>query len=204
MKVKSSMLSFPDQVRMEGGGEGEPVKIIGYAAKFNSRSNNLGGFVEVIAPGAFDDVLNDDVRGLFNHDRNMILGRTKSGTLSLSVDDVGLRYEITAPDNQTVRDLVLAPIQRGDVDQSSFAFHLPSDGYRWDEDESGLYIRTITRVSRLIDVSPVTYPAYNDTEVSARDLEEAKKVLGNDSEEQRQLALHQEQQHRDRTLQTIR
>lgn len=204
MTLKNNMLSFSGHVRMEPGSDGEPTKIIGYAAKFNTRSNNLGGFVEVIAPGAFDDVLTDDVRGLFNHDRNMILGRTKSGTLTLAVDDIGLRYEISAPDNQTVRDLVLAPIARGDVDQSSFAFHLPSDGYRWDEDDQGVYVRTITRLSRLIDVSPVTYPAYNDTEASARTLDEAKQILGKESEEQRQLKLHQEQQHRDRTLQTLR
>lgn len=70
-------------------------------------------------PGAFDDVLEDDVRGLFNHDPNFILGRSKAGTLSLSVDETGLKYDIIAPDNPTIRDLVIAPLKRGDITQSS-------------------------------------------------------------------------------------
>ncbi|MFH4454457.1 HK97 family phage prohead protease [Vibrio alginolyticus] len=192
-----------DEIKIEKREDGEGPRIVGYAAKFNTRSNNLGGFVEVIAPGAFDDVLDDDVRALFNHDRNFVLGRTKAGTLTLTVDEVGLRYEITPPDTQTVRDMVIEPMDRGDVNQSSFAFRLPSDGYRWDEGDDGVYIRTITRVSKLLDVSPVTYPAYNDTEASTRALEEARAVCSGDSEEQRQLAQHQEQQYRDRLLQTL-
>ncbi len=192
-----------DEIKIEKREDGEEPRIVGYAAKFNTRSNNLGGFVEVIAPGAFDDVLDDDVRALFNHDRNFVLGRTKAGTLTLTVDEVGLRYEITPPDTQTVRDMVIEPMGRGDVSQSSFAFRLPSDGYRWDEGEDGVYIRTITRVSKLLDVSPVTYPAYNDTEASTRTLEEARAACSGDCEEQRQLAQHQEQQYRDRLLQTL-
>ncbi len=192
-----------DEIKIEKREDGEEPRIVGYAAKFNTRSNNLGGFVEVIAPGAFDDVLDDDVRALFNHDRNFVLGRTKAGTLTLTIDEVGLRYEITPPDTQTVRDMVIEPMGRGDVNQSSFAFRLPSDGYRWDEGEDGVYIRTITRVSKLLDVSPVTYPAYNDTEASTRALEEARAACSGDIEEQRQLAQHQEQQYRDRLLQTL-
>lgn len=192
-----------DEIKVEKREDGEGPRIVGYAAKFNTRSNNLGGFVEVIAPGAFDDVLDDDVRALFNHDRNFVLGRTKAGTLTLTVDEIGLRYEITPPDTQTVRDMVIEPMDRGDVSQSSFAFRLPSDGYRWDEDDDGVYVRTITRVSKLLDVSPVTYPAYNDTEASTRALEEARAACTDDSEEQRQLAQHQEQQYRDRLLQTL-
>lgn len=67
----------------------EPTRILGYGSVFNSRSEPLWGFREIIKPGAFDDVLNDDVRGLFNHDPNFILGRSAAGTLSLSVDDRG-------------------------------------------------------------------------------------------------------------------
>ena len=106
----------------------EPTRILGYGSVFNSRSEPLWGFREIIKPGAFDDVLNDDVRGLFNHDPNFILGRSAAGTLSLSVDDRGLRYDITAPDTQTIRDLVLAPMLRGDITQSSFAFRVARDG----------------------------------------------------------------------------
>ncbi|MDN8705120.1 HK97 family phage prohead protease, partial [Staphylococcus aureus] len=79
-------------------------------------------------------VLNDDVRGLFNHDPNYILGRTTAGTLSLSVNERGLVYDITAPDTQTIRDLVLAPMQRGDINQSSFAFRVARDGEDWYQD----------------------------------------------------------------------
>lgn len=99
----------------------QPTRIIGYGSVFNSRSEPLWGFREIIKPGAFDDVLGDDIRGLFNHDPNFILGRSASGTLSVSVDDKGLRYDIAAPDTQTIRDLVLAPMMRGDITQSSFA-----------------------------------------------------------------------------------
>ncbi|ELY2745820.1 MULTISPECIES: HK97 family phage prohead protease [Cronobacter] len=153
--------------------EGEPTKIIGYASVFNSRSELIfGSFREVIKPGAFDDVLGDDVRALFNHDPNFILGRSSAGTLSLSVDDRGLRYEITAPQTQTIRDLVLAPMQRGDISQSSFAFRVARDGERWYQDEDGVVVREITRFSRLLDVSPVTYPAYLEADSAVRSLEQ--------------------------------
>ncbi len=82
-------------------------------------------------------MLNDDVRGLFNHDPNFILGRSAAGTLSLSVDERGLRYDITAPDTQTIRDLVLAPMMRGDINQSSFAFRVSHDGENWYRDDEG-------------------------------------------------------------------
>lgn len=119
----------------------EPTRILGYGSVFNSRSEPLWGFREIIKPGAFDDVLNDDVRGLFNHDPNFILGRSAAGTLSLSVDERGLRYDITAPDTQTIRDLVLAPMMRGDINQSSFAFRVSHDGENWYQDDEGVVIR---------------------------------------------------------------
>ncbi|WP_442913163.1 HK97 family phage prohead protease [Kosakonia sp. SOY2] len=105
---------YSGEVRAEQHSE-QPTHIIGYGSVFNSRSEPLWGFREIIKPGAFDDVLNDDVRGLFNHDPNFILGRSAAGTLSLSVDEKGLRYDITAPETQTIRDLVLAPMFRGDI-----------------------------------------------------------------------------------------
>lgn len=161
----------PMQVRMDK--EGDSVKIRGYAAVFDKLSGNLGGFREVIAPGAFDGVLQDDVRGLFNHDANFVLGRTKSGTLKLSIDSEGLQYEIEPSDSQTVRDLVLTPMERGDIDQSSFAFTIEDDD--WSEDEDGRVIRTIKKVRQLFDVSPVTFPAYPDASVGLRGLDEYKK-----------------------------
>ncbi|CAM8525464.1 HK97 family phage prohead protease [Enterobacter kobei] len=84
---------YSGEVRAEQQGE-QPMRIIGYGSVFNSRSEPLWGFREIIKPGAFDDVLGDDIRGLFNHDPNFILGRSTSGTLNVSVDDKGLRYDI--------------------------------------------------------------------------------------------------------------
>ncbi|XUU50057.1 HK97 family phage prohead protease [Serratia nematodiphila] len=150
--------------------EDQPTRIIGYGSVFNIRSEPLWGFREIIKPGAFDDVLNDDVRGLFNHDPNFILGRSTSGTLKVSVDERGLQYDIEAPDTQTIRDLVLAPMKRGDINQSSFAFRVARDGDRWYEDEEGVVIREIHKFSRLYDVSPVTYPAYQAADSAVRSM----------------------------------
>lgn len=86
---------YSGEVRAEQQGE-QPMRIIGYGSVFNSRSEPLWGFREIIKPGAFDDVLGDDIRGLFNHDPNFILGRSTSGTLNVSVDDKGLRYDIVS------------------------------------------------------------------------------------------------------------
>lgn len=147
-------------------------KVSGYAATFNTRSQNLGGeenqWMEVIKPGAFDDVLNDDVRALFNHDPSQILARSKNGkgTLKITVDSIGLRYEFEAPDTRCGNDL-LESIRRGDVDQSSFGFIVAKGGDSWRND-GRIRIRTISKVSRLTDVSPVTYPAYTESTVSAR------------------------------------
>lgn len=147
--------------------------IAGYAAVFN-RETVIGGgtwgFREQIAPGAFDEALGrDDVRALFNHNPDILLGRTASGTLRLSVDKKGLRYEVDLPDTAQARD-VRTLIQRGDVSGSSFAFRVEDEGAQWDETEvkkGKLPLRTITR-AELFDVSPVTYPAYPQTSVSAR------------------------------------
>lgn len=170
------------ELRAEGDGE---RRLVGYGAVFNTRSENLGGFTEIIQPGAFDDVLSDDVRALFNHDSNYILGRNGT-TLSLSIDPVGLRYEILPPDTQLIRDMVLSPVERGDVTQSSFGFMVDVD--KWDEDDEGRLTRTIVKVKRLIDVSPVTFPAYPDTQVAMRSLEAFKGQENNQSHVIRTIA----------------
>ncbi|CAI1181248.1 phage prohead protease, HK97 family [Serratia ficaria] len=163
------MRCYSGEVRAEQQ-ENQPTRIVGYGSVFNIRSEPLWGFREIIKPGAFDDVLNDDVRGLFNHDPNFILGRSTSGTLKISVDERGLQYDIQAPDTQTIRDLVLAPMQRGDINQSSFAFRVARDGDHWYEDDEGVVIREINKFSRLFDVSPVTYPAYQAADSAVRSL----------------------------------
>jgi len=147
--------------------EGTP-KVAGLAAVFGKLSENLGGFREQIKPGAFDGVLDNDVRALKNHNPDFILGRTRSGTLRLSITDDGLAYEYDDPDTSYSRDLIKS-MERGDVNQSSFAFQVDED--KWDEDQDGRMIRTITKFKRLFDVSPVTYPAYPDTTVAKRSMD---------------------------------
>lgn len=151
--------------------EGKAPMLAGHAAVFNQLSENLGGFREQIKPGAFSDaVLADDVRALFNHDRNFVLGRSTSGTLRMREDDVGLAVEIDVPDTASVRDQVLAPIERGDVSQMSIGFQVKPGGQDWAEDDEGRLIRTLTSV-RLFDVSPVTFAAYPQTDVAIRSLD---------------------------------
>lgn len=133
----------------------------GYAAKFNRLSQNLGGFVEQIAPGAFAKTIQEaDVRALFNHDPNIVLGRNKAGTLRMSEDGTGLYYEVDMPDTTVARDLVES-MRRGDISQSSFGFATVSD--EWGFTEQDFPLRTLGEV-KLYDVSPVTYPAYLDTD----------------------------------------
>ena len=149
-------------------------KIVGYAAKYNSLSGDLGGFREIIMPGAFDRAIRDghDVRALWNHNSDLVLGRTKSGTLRLSTDAEGLKIDNDMPDTQAARD-ALVSIERGDVDQMSFAFRTLSDNWRT---EGGEAVRELLDVE-LLDISPVAYPAYEQTQVSARALDKAKETI---------------------------
>lgn len=165
--------SFATELRSESNSERGP-QIFGHGAVFNTRSVNLGGFREIIMPGAFDDAINDDVRAVFNHDQNFILGRSSSGTLRLSLDDTGLAYEIDAPDTQSIRDLVLTPMVRGDLRESSFMFSVAYDGDEWMQDDEGIIVRKVHRVSRLYDVGPVTYPAYESADSAKRFVEQMK------------------------------
>ncbi len=147
--------------------------IRGYAAVFQSDSQDLGGFYERILPGAFDDVMrtNPDVFGKYNHER--VIGRTSSGTMKLSVDARGLRYEISPP--KAAADVVEL-ISRGDVRGSSFSFRAKGDSEHWYKDEKGRMIREIRKFDFLGDAGPVDSPAYLATEtyVSKRALDMAK------------------------------
>lgn len=165
--------AFDAEFRVEGGEDGKAPKIIGYAAKFDTLSEEMWGVREKIAKGAFLVALGDsDVRALFNHDPNIVLGRNRAGTLVMTEDDIGLRYEISPPDTQTARDL-MESMRRGDISQSSFAFSMKGGGVEeWQDLPDGKAIRTIKKVARLYDVSPVTYPAYPDTESGVRSLEQ--------------------------------
>ena len=167
-------------------GSGDPQKknelvVTGYAALFGSRSEDLGGFVEEIDRGAFADSLKKnslDVRFLINHDSNLVLARSKNGTLELSEDERGLRIYARVAPYSYAEDLKIA-IERGDIDQMSFAFTVEEDS--WAAAEDGTPLRRVHRVKDLFDVSVVTYPAYQETktEVLARaidrgDIENAK------------------------------
>jgi Escherichia/Staphylococcus phage prohead protease len=147
--------------------------IEGYAAVFNELSDPLQwGIREIIMPGAFKDCLatSPDVRCLFNHDSNLVLGRTKAKTLSLEEDTKGLRFNCDLPDTQMARDLVTS-IGRGDVDQCSFGFYVRKEKWSEETDDNGQtqVIRELHAVD-LFDVSPVTFPAYPQTSVDTRTL----------------------------------
>ena len=150
--------------------------IEGYAAKFNSVTNIGGYWEEEILPGAFDDVLGDDVRCLFNHNPNYILARSidGKGTLTLSIDEIGLKYSYESPDRSYAEDLRDA-IAKGDVSQSSFAFSVAEQKWIYGDPMKGTVDkRQIVKFAKLYDVSPVTYPAYADTEVAQRSLDNFK------------------------------
>ena len=142
-------------------------KIIGYAAKYDLSSEDLGGFREYVRPGAFQRSLDSapDVRALIDHNPSLILGRTVSGTLRLESDAIGLKVIIDPPDTQYAADL-MAVMSRGDVSQRSFAFTTSEDS--WDLVD-GQRVRSLLAVE-LHDVSVVTYPAYPDTTVAVRSL----------------------------------
>jgi HK97 family phage major capsid protein/HK97 family phage prohead protease len=132
----------------------------GYAAVYGALSEDLGGFREKIAPGAFADVLDADVRALLNHDPDQLLGRTKSGTLRLAEDPRGLRFELDLPDSP-VGENVRAAVARQDLDGASFRFLVGSES--WDGD-----VRTVETVAELHDVTLATHPAYPETSVELR------------------------------------
>lgn len=166
---KSSVIREEREFRMESV-EHDGRKIRGYAAVYNSDSEWMGGFYEQIEAGAFDDVLDNDVRAYFNHDENLILGRVSSGTLRISTDKKGLYYEVDLPNTTYANDLIEL-MERGDINQSSFAFLIDRD--RWEERDGKTY-RIIEKVSRLLDVSPVAQPAYPEatSELMQRDLKQ--------------------------------
>ena len=144
-------------------------RLVGHAAVFNEYTE-INWFEEKVLRGAFSkSIKNDDIRALFNHDPNYILGRYKSGrannTLSLSEDAEGLGIDIIMPDTQFARDLTVL-IQRGDISQMSFSFHTIEE--RWEPAKNGEKTKRDLIAVRVFDVSPVTYPCYQNTDVAVR------------------------------------
>ncbi|EZY60981.1 TPA: HK97 family phage prohead protease [Staphylococcus aureus] len=139
--------------------------IEGYALKFDTWSENLGGFKETITKRALENADLSDVRCLVDHLPSQIIGRTTAGTLKLDIDDIGLKYRCRLPNTTFARDLY-ENMKLGNINQCSFGFMLNENGdeIRFDKDD-GIYKRTLTSISKLTDVSVVTYPAYKDTDV---------------------------------------
>jgi len=177
MKNRELRLLTGLKVEKREDGEDYIPKITGYAAVFDSETVIGGGdwgFREVIRKGAFTEAIKtSDVRALFNHEEEYVLGRSKSGTLRLMEDNRGLKVEIDPPDTQVARDLITT-MKRGDIDQMSFAFTMEGGVQTWDE-TGDMPLRIIEKVGELWDVSIVTYPAYPETEAAARSLASVRK-----------------------------
>jgi uncharacterized protein len=173
MSIERRILSTTASLRAES--QGDEMALVGYAARFNTKSHPLpGGFTETIAPGAFKRSIENgqDVRCLFNHDANHVLGRVKSGTLRVAEDDKGLKFRCQLDRNQQAHRDLYASVKRGDISDCSFAF--TPNGVEGDDitpgtDENGqrCVLRTLLDVD-LYDVSVVCNPAYGGTSVDAR------------------------------------
>lgn len=172
--VKKEMRTFDiTNFKTREASESEKKTVEGYAAVFNSPANIGDWFTEVIQPGAFSKAIseNGDIRALFNHNWDNVLGRTKSGTLRLTEDERGLKFEVDLPNTTVANDLVES-LQRRDINQCSFGFIPTVEEWDYDVDPAQ---RTIKEVE-LFEISIVSLPAYDDTEASLR-TKEIKKEL---------------------------
>lgn len=162
---KRELLSSDIEIReVEGGLR----TITGYAVKWEMKSVTMGywrRFKEQFKRGAFTDSLTqDDQLALWSHDYSQVLGRTKNGTLRLFEDEIGLRFELDLADT-TLGDDTYKTIKRGDVDGVSFGFQMVKE--EWDESDPDNIVRSVTK-AKLVEISPVAFPAYPDSQVSAR------------------------------------
>lgn len=168
-QIERRLLKF-DKIEIRAGENGSKI-LAGHAAVFDKDSEEMWGFTERVAKGAFTKTLqDDDIRGLFNHNPDYVLGRNRSKTLRLAEDAVGLGFEVDLPDTQLARDLVVS-IERGDITGCSFGFSTIADRWEYAEDGSRT-LRTLLEC-KLYDVGPVTFPAYPDTDVAVRSVMEA-------------------------------
>lgn len=174
--------NIPTNFEVRTEEDNQQKRIVGYALKFNSWSDNLGGFVETIDRNALDNCDLTDVRCLIDHDPQKILGRTTNGTLKLTIDDIGLRFECIPSGTSYAQDLFVN-MESKNINQCSFGFVLNWDNNNcdsWEYDEQNdIYKRTIKDVKKLFDVSPVTFPAYSATEcvVAKRKVDDLKQEL---------------------------
>ena len=175
-KMKHETRNFEAEFELRAEGDG--MTFVGYAAKFNSPSEDLGGFVETIEPGAFRRSLRsrNDVKLLVNHDTGRVLASSRSGTLRLQEDEVGLRVEASLPNTSDGRDMAEL-LKRGDLNKMSFGFAVQKDAWNNEMTE-----RTLKSV-RLFEVSIVAFPAYNATEAMVRSLDKAATRANVDADE---------------------
>lgn len=182
------MIASPVEYRKEGDVE----YFEGMAVPFG-QITDLGYFSEEISRDAFSEVLKDDVRGLFNHDPDVILGRSTAGTMSLTVNEKGVFYRIKYNPNDPDHVRVMEKVKRGDVSQSSYAFMVKDE--TWGKREGKAH-RTIEKLSKWLDVSPVTYPANPNTTVAKRSLDAlAKEETDKQQKENERAAKHRQIQH---------
>ena len=165
-ELEKRTLTF-DSLEVEERADDQAPLIVGHAAVFNQLSVDLGGYRERIRRGAFaKTILEQDVRALFNHDANFVLGRNKSKTLEMREDETGLLIRISPPKTQLINDMVLEPIRRRDISQMSFMFRALRQEWM-DDSVTQERIRELVEV-RLYDVSVVTFPGYEGTDVAVR------------------------------------
>lgn len=167
MSLERRATTSPPELRASDAGKVAK----GYAALFNNRTEIGDYFTETIAPGAFAETLKkSDIRALIDHDSGRVIGRSSAGTLRLKEDDKGLAVEIDLPDTTDGRDLAVQ-LERGDISGMSFGFRVTHD--EWDE-SGKVPARTIHKVE-LFEVSAVAFPAYEDTTIALRSLDDARK-----------------------------
>ena len=165
MELEKRFLPAELEVRTEDDGS---MRISGYAALFNKRSDDLGGFVEILRPGCFRKALEKqpDIKALFNHDPSTIFARSKNGTLTVEENQTGLKFEAVLNPEDDDGKRIYNKVKSGLIDQCSFAFGVSEEGQRWTEGNP--MQREILEVGLLADVSVVTNPAYPQTTVQAR------------------------------------
>lgn len=191
METKLEKRFRPLEVRAKG----EERKIEGYAVVFDTVGTPSPYFTETVTRDAFNACNFDDCICCFNHDRSKVVARVSAGNLKLSIDDKGLFFEASVPNTQVGNDL-LENIRVGNIQGCSFAFTISGEEWRWGKNGE-LDHRTITAIDNLYDVSPVTDPAYTDTTIAQRSIDqhqaelkaeaEAAKVKAADAERERKL-----------------
>ena len=168
MSIERRVIS-QGEFRAESNGDKRTIG--GYAAVFDQLSPEYYGFREQIAGGAFKSSLKNDIRALWSHNPDFVLGRTTSGTLQLEEDSTGLKFSLDLPDTSTGRD-VFELISRGDVTGMSFGFRVKKESWKFSEKKGEPDVRTLEEVD-LIEVSPVAFPWYPTTEVGVREMRDA-------------------------------